>query len=111
MEIIRDKKNDIEIIRLSGNLALAGVKEAKSNIKPIIEDPSVKKIIINMKGVKLLDSSGIGFLVASTKAAQKREANLALCNCSDDIMDIFKSTHLDNYLNLYDNEENAVSNI
>ena len=98
MEITQEEKNDIKVFYLSGSLALVGVKAAKEVIKPVVDDASVSKILLNMSNVTMLDSSGIGFLVATFKATQKRKGKFALSNCNDVLMGIFKSTHLDNVL-------------
>lgn len=111
MEITQENKDGVEIFYLEGSLALVGVKAAKEVIKPVVDDASITRILLNMKGVSMLDSSGIGFLVATFKATQKRKGKFALCNCNDVLMGIFKSTHLDNVLSIFPTEEEALTSL
>ena len=109
MEIAHEQKDGIEIFRFVGNLALTGVKEAKVVVKPLVDDESVAKVVINMEGVSLIDSSGIGFLVSVYNTMKKRSAQFVLCSLNEVIRDIFKSARLDTILAIEENEEKALS--
>ena len=111
MEITQENKDGIEVIQLEGNLVLAGVRETKGIVKDAIGDSSVDHIVLNMSGVPLMDSSGIGFLVASVKAATKSEKKLVLCECNDIITGIQKSSNLDDFLSSYATEDEALSDL
>ncbi|MBF0349549.1 MAG: STAS domain-containing protein [SAR324 cluster bacterium] len=111
MEISREEKNGAVIFHLNGNLALTGVKVAKTDIKPAVEDVAITKIIIDMKNVNLMDSSGIGFLVASAKTILKRGGKFALCDCQRIVAEIITSTHLDDFLQIFPSMDDAVSQI
>lgn len=111
MKVIHESQNGIELFRLEGNLALSGVREAKSVIKPLVDDSTTSKILINFEKVQLMDSSGIGFLMASFNAMRKRKGKFALCNLNSMIIDILKSTHLDDLLTIFPNEDQGLKKL
>ena len=109
MNFNRENKNGIEVIRITGNLVLTGVKEIKDQLKPVIDDESVSKYVINLSGVSMVDSSGIGFLVSSFNAVKKRQAAMIFCNLNNTLLEIFKSTHLHTIFKIVESEEKALT--
>ncbi len=108
MKVTRQTIQDVEVVRLEGQFALLGVKTVRTEIKTLIEDPSILKILINMAGVDMMDSSGIGYLITCYKTAKRRQAQLVLCTCQPIVRKILKSTSLDNLITSYESEELAL---
>ena len=111
MEVIRETKKGVEILRLAGNLIFSELPQAKDVIVPVMDNPAVSKILINLKQISFLDSSGIGFIVGRVKTAKQRQITLALCECSPTVMDILKTTHLDRILLIFKTEADALANL
>ena len=111
MEYTKETINGIEIVRLSGNLMMADVRELRSVVKPLTSDPSVSKILINMSGVTMMDSSGIGFLTSGFTTAKKNQKLFALSSCNELITNIFKSVNLLDILTIFSTEDEALTNL
>ena len=109
MNFEQENKNGIEVIRITGNLVLTGVKEIKDQLKPIMENESYTNYIFNLSGVSMVDSSGIGFLVSSFNSLKKRGAELVFCGLNDTLQEIFKSTHLHTIFKIEVSEEQALN--
>lgn len=109
MEINQENKNGIHIFRLSGQLALLGVREAKSTLMPLVGDDAVTSVLIDMSDVSMLDSSGIGFIIAMSKAMTKKQGHFGLFSCSDLVDKIISATNISNVINVYPNENDAIA--
>jgi len=68
-----------------------------------------KKIVLSMAGVKSIDSSGLGILVASHVSAKTQGASVRLCNLGEKFHEIRQITKLLTVFDVYDTEAAAVS--
>ena len=111
MQLKHRISNNICILSVEGNVALDGVSDVKSYLKPFLNDSTVKGLIINFEQINFIDSSGIGLIVSIFKTLQQRGAKLALCKLSKKNQEIFNMTRLDKILTIHDTEETALSKI
>lgn len=111
MRIKHNIDNNICIITIDGNIALEGVGEVKSYVKPFLQDGAVKAILINFERVEFIDSSGIGLIVSIYKTLQQRQAKLLLCHLSKKNNEIFNMTRLDKILSIHPTQEDAISSL
>ena len=68
-----------------------------------------KKIVLSMAGVKSIDSSGLGILVASHVSAKTQGASVRLCNLGEKFHEIMQITKRLTVFDVYDTEAAAVS--
>jgi anti-anti-sigma factor len=104
-------ENKTCVISIEGNIALDGVNEAKAYLKPHLEDPNVRGILINFEKVNFIDSSGIGLIVSIFKTMQQKEGRFALTNLSSKNMEIFSITRLNKILDIYPSEGDALAKL
>ena len=93
-----------KIIAVEGEVDLYNVGELKKTIYEIIDDGEVESLIIDMKEISYIDSSGIGALVAGKKKMKVANGNFALLNISEDVLNILKLATLDKFFTIYDSE-------
>ena len=67
------------------------------------------KIIINMKSLKYIDSSGIGALIKYTKYIRKNNGNIVLCNVSQEIHEVFTVINLHKFTPIFKTEVEAIN--
>lgn len=67
------------------------------------------RIILDMKDVSALDSSGVGELVAQHVSARNRGGHLRLLHLSDRVGGVLKATRLTGILEIYDDEASALA--
>jgi anti-sigma B factor antagonist len=108
MEITHETKNGMTIFRLSGQLALLEVRDAKSKLAPFLEDDSVTSLFFDMENIKLLDSSGIGFLISTSKEMKKKQGTFGLFACNDLVTKIITSTNINNVIDIFTDENEAL---
>lgn len=102
-------ENSVCLVGIEGNIALDGVNEAKAFLKPHMEDPKVKSIIINFEKVNFIDSSGIGLIVSVFKTMQQKEGRFAISNLSKKNEEIFSITRLNKILEIFPTEKEALT--
>jgi len=59
------------------------------------------KVLVDMGGVPLIDSSGIGVMVAAHRRAEEAGAGFALAEPSDAVAKVFNLTRTDRLLSIY----------
>jgi anti-anti-sigma factor len=68
----------------------------QSTVRPLI--PESKRIVLDLTGVKYIDSSGIGALVSLWVAARRAHCQLQLINVSQGIKELLGLTNLSRML-------------
>ena len=100
---------DVRVLDLEGKITIgAGDIELRQNI-----DDSVaagrKNILLNLKGVSHIDSSGIGEMVGCFTTVARKGGRMKLLNLTQKINDILQVTQLITVFDVYDNEAEALS--
>jgi anti-sigma B factor antagonist len=72
-------------------------------------DAGSQKILVNLKEVSTIDSSGIGELVSAYTSASNRGAKLALISLPPKVQDILQITQLVTVFDIFDDEAEAIS--
>lgn len=76
------------------DLIAANIPELRKTAKDAIF-PEVEEVHFDLDSVNIVDSSGIGLIIAVYNSLQKNGAGLSVINASPDIVDLFKSMRLD----------------
>ena len=71
------------------------------------EDGDVR-MLLNMKHVRAMDSSGLGIVIAAYTSVQRRGGRIALLNVSGNINSLIVMSKLMTIFDRYDNEEEAI---
>jgi anti-sigma B factor antagonist len=109
MEFIKNKLEDLIIFELSGNV-IGGPESAKINldINKHIEKGE-KKFIIDLSKVTIMNSSGLGTLIASLTSIKKSGGELKLVGANEKIANLFLVTKLNTIFELVESIEKATS--
>jgi len=99
------------IVSIDGMIDLESVMDVKTYIAPFVQDTTIKGLVINLREVGYLDSSGIGMIVSFYKILQQRQAQIALCEVSPKVDETFKLTQLRDILNIFPNEAEALASL
>ena len=101
--------DDVIIVDLEGRLVGGVGDELLREIVNELLAEGWKKIVINLKKVSVLDSSGIGELVAGWKLAHRFEAELKLLRPRPQIERTLKLTQILPLLEVFDEDSEAVA--
>ena len=98
----------IDIVYVEDSMDLYSVPALKKFCKTLIKDENTK-IILVLKKVHFLDSSGLGMLTNIFFECQQKGIPLKFANLSSEVKRMFALTKLDKSLRIYETEEEAIS--
>src|SRR5688572_830521 len=73
-------ENDTAVIRLTGRFDFSGHREFKHCYEAALEEPSVRRIDVDLRAVEYLDSSALGMLLLLREQADARSLPVSLLN-------------------------------
>jgi len=109
LNISTRKSGDVTIVDLSGKIALGESNRALHDaIKKMIDDGN-KNLLLNLANVKVIDSSGLGELVAGYASAERNGGAMKMMNLSDRFIELIHITKLYTVFDVFDNEADALA--
>ncbi|WP_414574707.1 STAS domain-containing protein [Anabaena sp. CCY 9402-a] len=100
--------NDVTILDVKGRLTIGeGDIALRNAVSNALED-GAKKILLNLREVTTIDSTGIGELVSSYTRVTNRSGKLKLTNLTAKVIDVLMITQLITVFETYDSETEAV---
>lgn len=100
-QITRESENAIVI--LDGDLLASGGERIRGELLDLIQD-GVRQITIDFDAVSLVDSNGIGTLIAAHNQLKSGQGSLKLTNVSPDIAKMFKIMRLNRHFDIAQRE-------
>lgn len=107
MDISSRAKGEVVILDISGEIDLYNAPEIKDIVNKLIEQKKYS-VIINLKEVTYIDSSGIGALISSLSNLKKYQGGLKIINVFASVKKVFELTKLTSFFEIYDSEDEAV---
>jgi anti-sigma B factor antagonist len=101
--------DDVIIVDLKGRLVMGVGDELLREVTNELLAEDWKKIVLNLEGVTVMDSSGIGEVVSGWKLAQRFGASLKILRPGDRLRHTLHLTQLLPLLEVYENEDEAIS--
>jgi anti-sigma B factor antagonist len=109
LEVNERQAGDVTILDMSGSVRMVeGAISLRNSIRGLVEGGK-KKILLNLNGVKNIDSSGIGELIANYTTVSRDGGQLKLLNLTDKIQNLLVITKLLTVFDSYDNEPEALN--
>lgn len=109
LEVTERQAGDVTILDMNGSVRMGeGAISLRNSIRGLIEGGK-KKILLNLGGVKNIDSSGIGELIANYTTVSRDGGQLKLLNLTDKIQNLLVITKLLTVFDSYDNETDALN--
>ncbi|MEM7350698.1 MAG: STAS domain-containing protein [Acidobacteriota bacterium] len=105
----RERDEEVTIVDLDGKLTIGdGDVQLRQEIQDLLDD-GVKRILINLKDVKAMDSSGLGELVRVRANANNADAVVKLLHVEDKVQEVLEMTRLIGVFDTYDDEIDALA--
>jgi anti-anti-sigma factor len=106
--LIFEKKNKIDVISFSVNKINALITdEIRDGITKVF-DNSNSKVIIDLKGVEYIDSSGFGCFLSVMRAARNNYGVLKFVNPEENVMELLQTLHLHTIFQIYDDMDTCM---
>ena len=94
----------VKTLEPSGILDGTTTNELRNQVADLIQQ-GADIVLLDMKSVDFMNSSGIGALVATLKMVRSKEKQLYLCGLTDQVKMIFKLTKIDRVFKPFGNQE------
>ncbi len=83
-------------------------EEAREELQKLFDAPN-SKVILDLTGIRYIDSSGFGTLLNTMKAARNNYGTLKICYIDPNVRTLFLSLQLHTVFEIYDTLEEAVN--
>jgi len=108
LDVRERQAGDVTILDLSGEVRIGDSSVALRDSIRNLADAGKTKVLLNLAGVKYIDSSGIGELIANYTTISRQGGQLKLLNLTDRIQNLLVITKLLTVFDSYDNEAEAL---
>jgi len=109
MDVKKREKGGVTILDLKGKITIGAGEIALRNAVQDVINSGAKNLVINMKDVTTIDSSGVGELVSAYTTSTNRGASLKLANLPAKVQDILVITQLITVFDVFDSEDEAIA--
>jgi anti-anti-sigma factor len=100
-----EKKDKIDIITFSIDKINALITDdIRNEISKLFENAN-SKVVIDLKGVQYIDSSGFGCFLSIMKAARNNYGSLKFSCPEPAVMEVFKTLHLNTVFEIFDDRD------
>ncbi|HBB95308.1 MAG TPA: anti-sigma factor antagonist [Blastocatellia bacterium] len=109
LTIKQRQAGDVAILDLDGEVRIGDSATAlRGAIRELVAAGN-QKILLNLAGVRYIDSSGIGELIANYTTVGRSGGHLKLLNLTDKVQDLLVITKLLTVFDVYEAEPEALS--
>lgn len=108
MEISARHNGEAAIVDIVGDITLFNSPEVRKTLLGLLNETQVSSLLVNMKGVRYVDSSGVASLVEGLKAARDRRSRFALCALTRSAREVLELTRLTRVFEIHETEEEAL---
>lgn len=109
LNIKQRQAGDVSILDMDGQVRMGDSATAlRGAIRGLVAGGN-KKILLNLAGVKYIDSGGIGELIANYTTVGRGGGQMKLLNLTDKVQDLLVITKLLTVFDVYEDEAEALS--
>ena len=105
IEVKIEKNGEIVQVDLVGELVLNSAAGVKDEVKGKLAEIEEPKVLINLKELEFVDSSGLGVLISWFRMVNEKKGKIVYCSLGDYVAKIIKIAKLDKILTLAEDEE------
>ncbi|HUO29584.1 MAG TPA: STAS domain-containing protein [Bryobacteraceae bacterium] len=92
--IVVTREENKAVVRPAGdNIVAASVPEIRTQMRGILEQ-GVRELVVDLTGVQMVDSCGIGLLISAHNSLRKVGGHLAVIHASADILELFQTMRM-----------------
>jgi anti-anti-sigma factor len=92
--IVVTREDNKAIVRPAGDsIVAASIPELRSKMREVLAD-GVRELVVDLTGVQMVDSSGIGLLISAYNSLSKTGGTLAVVHASTEILELFRTLRM-----------------
>ena len=97
------REDNRAVVQPSGDTIVAAtIPELRLKMRGVIDD-GVRDLTIDLAGVRMVDSSGLGLLIAAHNSLRKVGGQLAVIHASNDLLELFRSMRMHQHFSVTGN--------
>ncbi|WP_139491918.1 anti-sigma factor antagonist [Brevibacillus dissolubilis] len=94
LTIRMESQSEQSVLYLQGELDAFTAPKLSEQLTPLVQQPSINQVIVDMSNVSYMDSTGIGTIVGALKTAKRSNCDLRIVNVTPRIERLFRITGL-----------------
>jgi len=103
-----EKRDKIDIVSFSVNKINALITDDIREEIIRLSSTSNSKIIVNLKGVEYIDSSGFSCFLSAMRSVRNNYGTIKFANPDPRVMELFNLLHLNTVFQIYDDLDNCI---
>ena len=109
LDLKERQAGDVTILDLSGEVRIGDSSvHLRESVRNLADQGKIK-LLLNLAGVKYIDSTGIGELIANYTTVKRQGGQLKLLNLTQKLQDLLTITKLLTVFDVYENEAEALN--
>jgi len=84
-----DRQRDTVTAFITGELDQCSAQAIRRDLDRLIKDPTVRRLVLDFKGMPFMDSSGIGVILGRYRIMRERGGSVAVTNMNDHVKKVF----------------------
>lgn len=106
--ITSEKRGNIEIVSFTLNKLDALVAdEVREEVSRLFSEPN-SRVIINLKGIQYIDSTGFGSLLSILRSARNNYGTLKICSIEPGVNNLFQNLRLNTIFDIYGDVDECI---
>ncbi|MBN2104952.1 STAS domain-containing protein [bacterium] len=108
MQFDKEIINDVLVVRVhEPRITMHEAPDVKTDLLGMmIED--VNCILLNLKEVQKMDSTGLGALLFGIRQAEQHDKDFCVCELNDKVQFLIRIAHLDDTIDVFETEKDAI---
>ncbi|MDX1958833.1 MAG: STAS domain-containing protein [Leptospiraceae bacterium] len=102
------KVKDTIVVYLSGTLDTKKSRDIEEDLEQILTQFPNKNVLLNMKDLRYMSSSGLRVLVSLRSVLQETGYQLKICNMGRNVREVFELTKVLQFFKIFEDEISAL---
>ena len=108
MQIAIRKLDQITIVDVSGDIDLSNSPELRKVILHEFRELRIPRVVLNLSGVRYIDSSGVASLLEGLKASRDLKSRFMMYGLNAKVTQVLQLSKLLTFFEIFENEEQAL---
>lgn len=108
--VVSERGDGVVVIDVGGSVDVYTASDLRNGLDTQIHQGRTR-LVIDLRDVDFLDSTGLGVLVARLKLVRSQDGWLRLVCADDKILRVFRITGLDKVFHIHDSVEDALETV
>ena len=109
MQIKTRHVDNVLVFDMEGRLEHQTSDDANDEMTRIIKDSHNKMILLNLKGLEYVSSSGLSVILSAAKLVQSSRGKIKVCEAKGKVKEVMEVTGFNKLLPVYESEKEGIT--